>query len=530
MKFAASIAQPCDEGVIRSAPVATPCSADAAPWILAATILGSSLAFIDGSVVNLALPALQTNLNATVIDVQWVVEAYALFLAALMLVGGSLGDIYGRKRIYIAGAALFAAASAWCGLAPNVSQLIFARAVQGVGAAMLVPGSLAIISASFQKRDRGRAIGTWSGFTSITAAGGPVLGGFLIEHGSWRWVFFINLPIAVVVLVLTLWHVPESRNVRLGARPDWLGAGLATIGLIGVVYALIESSKRGWRDPALIAALLAGACSLAAFVVVETYSSAPLLPLGLFRARDFSGVNLVTLFLYSALTVLLFFFPLNLIQVQGYSATAAGASMLPFILLMFLLSRWSGGLVDRYGARLPLVLGPVVVAVGFALFALPATGGGYWKTFFPAVVVLGVGMAASVAPLTTTVMNAVSEERAGTASGINNTVSRLAGVLSIAVLGIVMLGAFSSQLLSRVEAMGLKLEIRQDIESQRVKLGAIEIPQAIDPAVKMKIRRSIDESFVAGFRLVMLVASGLALLSAATAWLTIEPKPGPAKV
>jgi EmrB/QacA subfamily drug resistance transporter len=517
--------QPCDEGVILSAPASAPCSSGEAPWILAATILGSSLAFIDGSVVNLALPALQANLHATVIDVQWVVEAYALLLAALILVGGSLGDIYGRKRIYAAGIVLFAAASTWCGLAPNVGQLIFARAVQGIGAALLVPGSLAIISASFQKRDRGRAIGTWSGFTSITGAAGPVVGGFLIEHGSWRWVFFINLPLAFAVLALTFWHVPESRNVSGGARLDWLGAGLATLGLGGIVYALIESSKRSWKDPVLIAALLSGGCALAAFIVVETHSSAPLLPLSLFRSRVFSGVNLLTLFLYSALTGLLFFFPLNLIQVQGYSATAAGASMLPFILLMFLLSRWSGGLVDRYGARPPLVFGPVVVAIGFALFALPAAGGSYWTTFFPAVVVLGLGMAASVAPLTTTVMNSVSEERAGTASGINNAVSRLAGVLSIAVLGIVMLAGFGRQLSSRLAAMDLEPGIRQEIESQHVKLAAIEIPQDIDIGVRNKIRQSIDESFVAGFRLVMVVASGLALLSAAIAWLTIERKP-----
>jgi EmrB/QacA subfamily drug resistance transporter len=393
------------------------------------------------------------------------------------------------------------------------------------GAALLVPGSLAIISASFPKRDRGRAIGTWSGFTSITAAGGPVLGGFLIEHGSWRWVFFINLPLAFVVLALTFWRVPESRIVRAGARLDWLGAGLATLGLGGIIYALIESSKRSWKDPVVISALLAGACALAAFVVVETHSSAPLLPFSLFRSRVFSGVNLLTLFLYSALTGLLFFFPLNLIQVQGYSATAAGASMLPFILLMFLLSRWSGGLVDRYGARPPLVFGPVVVAIGFVLFALPAAGGSYWTTYFPAVVVLGLGMAASVAPLTTTVMNSVSEERAGTASGINNAVSRLAGVLSIAVFGIVMLAGFGRQLSSRLAAMDLEPGVRQEIVSERVKLAAIEIPQDLDIGVRNKIRQSIDESFVAGFRLVMLVASGLALLSAATAWLTIERKP-----
>ena len=525
MNMSRSIGQPCDEGVILSAPAATPCSSDAAPWILAATILGSSLAFIDGSVVNLALPALQANLNATVIDVQWVVEAYALLLAALMLVGGSLGDIYGHKRIYAAGIVIFAAASTWCGLAPNIGQLIFARAVQGIGAALLVPGSLAIISASFQKRDRGKAIGTWSGFTSITAAAGPVLGGFLIEHGSWRWVFFINLPLAFAVLALTLWRVPESRNVRAGAKLDLLGAVLATAGLGGVVYALIQSSKRGWNDSALMVSLFSGAFALAAFVVVEAYRSAPLVPLGLFRSRDFTGVNLSTLFLYSALTGLLFFFPLNLIQVQGYSATAAGASMLPFILLMFLLSGWSGGLVDRYGARLPLVFGPVVVAIGFALFTLPAIGGSYWTTFFPSIVVLGLGMAASVAPLTTTVMNSVSEELAGTASGINNAVSRLAGVLSIAVLGIVMLAGFGRQLSSRLAAMDLEPGIRQEIESQRVKLAAIEIPQDISIGTRDKIRQSIDESFVAGFRLVMLIASGLALLSAAAAWLTIERKP-----
>ena len=525
MKWHPSLGQPCDEGVILSSPALTPCSSDAAPWILAATILGSSMAFIDGSVVNLALPALQANLNATVVDVQWVVEAYALLLAALMLVGGSLGDIYGRKRIYVAGVLLFAAASTWCGLAPNVSQLIIARSMQGVGAALLVPGSLAIISASFNKQDRGKAIGTWSGFTSITAAVGPVLGGFLIEHGSWRWAFFINLPVALVVLALAIRYVPESRNVQSGARLDWPGAGLVTAGLGGPVYALIESSNRSWNDPGLVAALLLGVTALVAFVAVEVYSRAPLLPIDLFRTRDFGGVNLLTLFLYGAFNGLLFFFPLNLIQVQGYSTTAAGASMLPFIFLMFLLSRWSGGLVDRYGARPPLVFGPVIVAVGFALFVLPGIGGSYWTTYFPAMVVLGLGMATSVAPVTTTVMNSVPEEHAGTASGVNNAVSRLAGLLSIAVLGIFMLAGFNRNLSSRLTALNLEPGIRQAIESQRVRLAAIEIPQNIDIRLRQEVRQSINASFVAGFRIVMLTASGLALLSAATAWLLIENKP-----
>src|SRR5438094_1105518 len=264
-----SIPPLCDEAIIHSSAASAPCSAAAAPWILAATILGSSLAFIDGSVVNLALPAFQVDLNATVIDAQWVVEAYALLLAALILVGGSLGDIYGRRRIYAAGVAVFAASSIWCGLAPNISQLIVARALQGIGAALLVPGSLAIISASFHHNERGRAIGTWSGFTSITAAVGPVLGGFLIEHGSWRWVFFINVPLAVIVLALTFWQVPESRNPQVPRSVDWIGAGLITVGLGGNVYALIESAKRSWNDPVVVGALLSGALALAAFVVFE---------------------------------------------------------------------------------------------------------------------------------------------------------------------------------------------------------------------------------------------------------------------
>lgn len=526
MILANLIAQPCDKGVILSSPAAAPCSAAAAPWVLAATILGSSLAFIDGSVVNLALPAFQADLNATVIDAQWVVEAYALLLAALILVGGSLGDIFGRRRIFAAGVALFAASSIWCGLASNIGELILARAIQGIGAALLVPASLAIISASFDKADRGRAIGTWSGFTSITAAVGPVLGGFLIEHGSWRWVFFINVPVALLVLALTFWRVPESRNPHVHRNVDWAGACLVTAGLGGVVYALIESSKRGWNDAAVDGAFLSGVVALIA-LVVEAKSKAPLVPLSLFRSRNFKGANLLTLFLYSALSGQLFFFPLNLIQVQGYSPTSAGASMLPFIILMFLLSRWSGGLVERYGAKTPLVIGPVVVAVGLMIFAIPSIGGSYWTTYFPAVVVLGLGMSISVAPLTTTVMNSVPEERAGTASGINNAVSRLAGVLSIAALGIVMMSSFNQHVSSHLSLIPLEPQVRQQINIQRAKLAAIEIPQGIDDRLRTDIRRSINESFVAGFRLVTFIAAGLAILSAATGKFMIDGNSDP---
>jgi len=513
--------QPCDASAI--------CSPGSAPWILAATILGSSMAFIDGTVVNLALPALQADLGATVTAMQWVVESYALLLTSIMLVGGSLGDIYGRKRTFMAGVVVFAAASAWCGLASSVSVLIAARCLQGIGGALLIPGSLAILGASFHESERGKAIGTWSGFTSITAAAGPVLGGFLIEHASWRWAFFINLPIALAVLAITIRHIPESRNEKAPATLDWPGALLVTIGLGGLVYALIESAKRPWSDPGLIAATLLGLSALAVFIAVEFYSRAPILPLGLFRSQTFRGVNLLTLFMYGALSGLLFFFPLNLIQVQRYSATAAGAAMLPFILLMFLLSRWSGGLVDRYGARRPLVIGPIIVATGFALYALPGIGGDYWTTYFPAAMILGAGLAISVAPLTTTVMNSVSAELSGTVSGINNAVSRLAGLLAIAVLGVVMFAVFNRNLASGLSEPGIDSEIRLEIESQREKLAAIEIPQHIESEQRAKIRKTIDESFLAGFRIVMIIASALALLSGVIAWLSIKrtQNPGP---
>jgi EmrB/QacA subfamily drug resistance transporter len=482
------------------------------------------MAFIDGTVVNVALPSLQASLGATVAQVQWVVEAYALFLAALLLVGGSLGDHYGRRRIYATGVGLFALASVWCGLAPTIHQLIVARGVQGIGAALLVPGSLSIISASFGEAERGQAIGTWSGFSAITSAIGPVIGGWLIEHVSWRAVFFINIPLGLTVIVIVFRHVPESHDREASRGLDWLGAGLVTMGLGALVYGLIESSSLGFSHPAVLTTLLGGTLALALFLAVEARVSNPMVPLSLFLSRNFSGANLLTLLLYSALSATLFFFPLNLIQVQNYSATAAGAALLPFILLMFLLSRWSGGLVERYGAKLPLVVGPVIAALGLALFALPGVGGSYWTTFFPAIVVLGLGMATSVAPLTTTVMSAVKGDHAGVASGINNAVSRTAGLLSIAVLGIVMLSVFNHQLDRRLSVQGTIPTVAHSLDNQRTKLAGAQVPENLEAATRMALKNAINESFISGFRVVMMVAVGLALLSAASAWQLIEGK------
>jgi EmrB/QacA subfamily drug resistance transporter len=400
---------------MRLAPTGIPCGPQSRAWILTATILGSSLAFIDSTVVNVALPAIQANFHATVVNVQWVVESYGLLLGALILVGGSLGDRFGRRLMFVAGVAIFALASAACGVASSIQQLIIARSIQGVGAALLVPGSLAIISTSFDEKSRGQAIGMWSGFTAITSAIGPVLGGWLVEHASWRWVFFINLPLAAAVIVISLWWIPESRSAG-AERIDWLGAILATVGLGGLVYGFIESVNLGWRNPLVFVSLIVGFGCLIALVFVEAHVTAPMLPLALFKSHSFSGANLLTLFLYAAIGIFFFLFPLNLIQVQGYSTTATGAALLPLILLIFVLSRWSGGLVARYGSEGPLVMGPLIAALGFILFVVPAVGGTYWKAFFPAVMVLGFGMAVTVAPLTTVVMNSVSQDRAGTAS------------------------------------------------------------------------------------------------------------------
>ena len=479
------------------------------------------MAFIDSTVVNVALPALQSSLGGTVIDMQWVVEAYGLFLGALILVGGSLGDMFGRRRMFLLGVTVFAIASVGCGLAPNIRQLVMARSVQGLGAAFLVPGSLSIISASFGENERGRAIGTWSGFTAITTALGPVLGGWLIEHASWRWVFFINVPLAAAVIAISLWHVPESRNAARGSI-DWAGALIVTAGLGGVAYGFIESTSVGWSRPSIWGSLTLGCLCLVTFFRFESRVRTPMVPLELFQSPNFSGANLLTLFLYSALGIFFFLFPLDLIQVQHYSATATGAAALPLIVLVFLLSRWSGGLVARYGPRSPLIVGPIIAAVGFLLFAVPSVGGNYWRMFFPAFVVLGFGLAVSVAPLTTLVMSAVDQSRAGTASGINNAVARVAGLLAIAVLGVVMVKTFSFQLNRSLQDMSVPPAAMQELRSNEIRLAALAVPAGIDAEMAAAIRASIERAFVFAFRLILVICAGLSIASTLFAWRMIE--------
>jgi EmrB/QacA subfamily drug resistance transporter len=494
--------------------------------VLSASILGSSMAFIDGTVVNVALPVLQQALGATATEVQWVVESYALSLASLLLLGGALADRLGRRRIFALGVSLFAVASIGCGIAPSIRWLVAARALQGLGAALLVPTSLALLGASFPPDRRGRAIGRWSAFSAATAGIGPVLGGWLIQAASWRWVFWINVPIAATTLAILWRQVPESRAPGVGPRLDVMGAALATLGLGSLVFGLLESPRLGFGHPVIIGALCLAVLILLAFGFFEARFPDPMFPLDLFRFPTFTGANLLTLLLYAALGGSLFFLPFVLIQVHHYSPARAGAALLPLSALLSVLSGRAGRLVDHYGPRTPLIVGPLIAGVGFGLMALPGTGGSYWNTFFPGVTALGLGMAITVAPLTTAVMTAAGPERAGLASGINNAVSRTASLLAIAVFGIVVFERFSHSVARRLEALGVPPEVRRVIEEQRGRLAAVRIPFSLPPPLRHAIQDAIASGFVDAFRLGMLLAAALAVASAVVAWWLIGREPG----
>ncbi|HEX6556833.1 MAG TPA: MFS transporter [Ktedonobacteraceae bacterium] len=515
---------PSDEGVIRATANTLPPNRRVEWYVLLTAILGSSMAFLDSSVVGIALPLLQADLHATTADAQWVMELYMLFLAAFILVGGILGDHYGRRRIFVIGMLIFIPASVCCGFAPNLSLLLLARAVQGLGGALLVPGSLAIISGAFSDQQREWAIGIWSAGIAIASIVGPVTGGWLIQHSSWRLAFFLNVPLAVIALIVTLWKVPESRDKACQAPRDVWGTLLTVVGLGGLVFGLLEAGPLGFSHPLVLGALAGGIIALAAFLLVEAHLKEPLVPLSLFRSLSFSGANLLTLLLYAAFGGIVFLLPFNLIQVQGYPPVAAAAVLMPYFLLMFLLSRWAERLADRVGAKLPLVVGPLITALGMALFAVPTIGGAYWVTFFPAVLVMGLGMALNTAPMTTVVMGAVEQRHAGIASAINNAFARIGGLLAIAVLGIVMIWAFNSSLDSHLTHLPLSPGVRQMLDAQRAKLAAVQLPAGITSQLHAALKQAVDESFVSGFRVVALMCAGLALAGAFCGWVMIEEK------
>jgi EmrB/QacA subfamily drug resistance transporter len=516
---------PCDAGVIASVVVASGCAERSKPWVLAATILGSSMASIDGTAVNVALPVIERDLGASVSAMQWVINAYSLMLAALMLIGGSAGDRFGRRRVFLIGIAIFTAASVCCGLAASAPALVLARGVQGVGGALLIPSNLAIIGATFNETERGKAIGIWAAFAAITAALGPVLGGWLADAVSWRAIFFVNVPLALVTVLVTLRHMPESRDRQAPRRLDWRGTVLAAGALAAVAFGLIQSSELGWRHPSVLTALILGPVLMVAFLRAQARSETPLVPLSLFRSTSFSGVNLLTLLLYAALGGVFFLLPFDLIQVQGYAAVSAGAAFLPLTIIIGALSRWSGGLIDRFGARLPLILGPLIAALGFALLAKPGIGGSYWVDFFPPMVVLGLGMAVSIAPLTTTVMNAVGEDRIGIASGINNAVSEVASLLAVALFGAVGLAVFGRTLDAQMATLSLSPAAVGVLDAARDTLAAVAIPDSVTAEDSRVVAELIGSSFLRGFRLLMLAASALAVASALCAALMIAPAP-----
>lgn len=508
-------------------------------WILTATISASSMAFISQSALNSALPAIQGDLGASGADLLWIVNIFQLFLGALILIGGALGDMYGRKRIFAAGIGVFTAASVLAGFAGSTNALIAFRALMGLGGALMVPGSLAIISASIPSSERGQAIGIWSAFTTMTSILGPVLGGFFVDIGFWRAVFFINVPLGLIALSVLLAKVPESRDETRSGKADIPGAVSATLALGSIVFGATEIGRLGINSPrSLVPALLflAGIAGMFLFIYIERRSSEPMVKLQLFENPIFSGTNLLTLMLYGALGGALFFFPLNLIQIQGYTALQSGLAFVPFSILLMTMSPWVGRLSDRFGPRNFLLYGPLVVAAGFVLLGLPGITSGvgaYWKSYFPGVLLLGIGMGLVVSPLTSTVMGCVKSSNAGIASGINNAISRAAGVIATALLGMVALLVFSASLESSLSAFSPGTDFSAEnggMESNEAgaamsddqirllleesdELAATTVPDSFSPALKQRSELAIRESFVHVFRIIMFIAAGLAVVS-----------------
>src|SRR5215217_3809612 len=514
--------QPCDVGVINRTRRAAPCHPSSRPWVIAAASLGSGMAFLDSTVMNVTLPAVQVNLDLSAREVQWVFGAFAVVLAAFLLLGGTLGDHYGRRRIFVLGATIFAAASVWCALAPGPGQLVAARAVQGAGGALLVPASLAIVGASFEGSQRAKAIGAWGALSGTAMAVGPVLGGWLVADVSWRAAFLLVPAMALVAIPITLSHVPESRDPD-AHKLDLIGAAVAALALGGIVYGLIESSASGFAEPVVLAALLLGTLALSTFVFVERRERDPMVPPSLFRSRNFDGANLVTLLFYMSLTGSLYFVPFLMMQVHGYSAFATGSVFLPFVAMALVLGRLSGYILANFGVKLPLVAASLAAALGYALFAVPgAEHGSYWTSFFPAMVVQGFGMALAITPLTTVALGSVEGDHSGLASGVNNAAARVAAPLAVAVLGIFVYAGFSASLDARIGTMNLPGEVRSKIEAEKGDLGAARAPERVNAKMAAHIDHAIDESFVAGFRTVMVVCVGLALISALAAALLVE--------
>jgi EmrB/QacA subfamily drug resistance transporter len=477
--------------------------------VLVACILGSGMAFLDGTVVNVALPAIARDLEAGMATQQWVVEAYLLTLASFLLVGGSLGDVFGRRRVYLAGVAGFAVTSAMCGLAPDATTLVVFRALQGIAAAVLVPSTLGIVVATFDDSERGRAIGTWTAWTGIATVVGPLAGGALVQAASWRWVFLINLPFALATAALTAYALPDDRPAGRRPRLDVRGAALAALGLAGPVFALIEQPRRGWDDPLVWAPLGAGILLLAAFVAVERRTRDPMLPFELFRRRNFAAGNLATLAMYAGLGVPFFFLVLFLQQVAGYGPIEAGVALLPITALLFALSKRFGALADRLGPRPLMTVGPIVAAAGLALMLRIDAHTDYVTELLPALLVFGLGLSATVAPLTAAVLSGADPQHAGIASGINNAIARVAMLLAVAVVGVFAATRFETVLHERVAPARLSPPARAAVREAEERPLSAAVPATVHGPERAQLRDALSDASVQAFRVSVVVGAGL---------------------
>ena len=509
---------PCDTAAVRVAVETPGCASHARTWVLVVTILGSSVAFTLASIINVALPAIQDALGATVAEMQWVASAYTVLLASLTLAGGAGGDRFGRRRAFMLGLAGLALASVAASVAPDAKSLIVARAVQGLAAALLVPNSLALLGAAFPKAERGRAIGTWSAATALVGAVSPLIGGWFVDAGSWRVAFATIVPLALVTLAIAALRVPDPPVMRRAPPVDWTGAVLATIGLAATVTGIIAFD----RSAGPLVALAAGLAALGVFVVHERRTAHPMVPPGLFRSRTFRGVNVLTVLVYAGISGAFFVLPFKLVQVDRYSATATGAAFLPFALLVGLLSRRAGTLADRIGAKPLLVAGAVLTAIGLAAFALPGLDAPFWASVLAPMTITGFGMALTVAPLTTTVLASVDPQSAGIASGINNTAARVGGLLAIAVIGVVALALYRGALERQAAGAGVPATVTTAVIADRHGFADVGIPASIDPALRPQLAAVVNGAFLGAFRGSLLLCALLVLAGAAVAAVTLR--------
>jgi len=496
-------------------------------WVVFSAMMASSMAFIDGTAINVAIPSLQHDLHASGEQLLWILNSYLIILSAFILFGGSLGDKLGRKKVFGIGIIVFMFGSIACGFSQDVKTLIAARLLQGMGGALMIPGSLSIISSYFSQKERGKAIGNWSAASMLVTTGGPMLGGFLADMGLWRYIFFINVPLGIISLVILYLKVPESRDDSGNNIIDYWGALLASLGLATITYGFISLPDKGISNPFIYGSLFIGFLSLFLFVIVEWKSKNPMMPLQLFQISSFSGANLLTLFLYAALSAVMFFLSLNLIQVQAYSQFHAGLSLLPFSIIMITFSKTAGGLIEKFGAKIPLTVGPLLTGFGFFLLGFTGLTNGisdYWSVYLPAIIVFSIGMTITVIPLTTTVMGSVENHFSGTASGINNAVSRAAGVLAIAVIGMVALTSFKNSIVKVNESVHLTSNQISLLKEESTKLGEASVPNSFPKEKKEIVKMNIKKAFINTFSLVMFISAALACLGSLVSFFMIEKR------